>query len=106
MGAKYDIVVTSGIMFLLIAMNLAMSLYDKPKFKYIKLIFLGLTTGLIVLSKPNLIVYYPLIALLALNSMKDLKIKIFRTDLMGEITIFINNKLDNSKLKIKKEIEV
>ena len=74
-GAKYDIVVTSGIMFLLIAMNLAMSLYDKPKFKYIKLIFLGLTTGLIVLSKPNLIVYYPLIALLALNSMKDLKIK-------------------------------
>lgn len=41
-----------------------------------------------------------------INRLKDLKIKIFRTDLMGEITIFINNKLDNSKLKIKKEIEV
>ena len=41
-----------------------------------------------------------------INRLKDVKIKIFRTDLMGEITIFINNKLDNSKLKIKKEIEV
>lgn len=74
-GAKYDIVVTSGIMFILISMNLAMSLYDKPKWKYVKLIFLGLTTGLIVLSKPNLIVYYPLILLLVLNSMNELKVK-------------------------------
>ncbi len=74
-GAKYDIVVTSGIMFILMAMNLAMSLYDKPKRKYLKLIFLGLTTGFIVLSKPNLIVYYPLIALLVLNSMKELNLK-------------------------------
>ena len=74
-GAKYDIVVTSGIMFLLIAMNLAISIYDKPKWKYLKLIFLGLSTGLIVLSKPNLIVYYPIIILLILNSMKEVKTK-------------------------------
>lgn len=74
-GAKYDIVVTSGIMFLLIAMNLAVSLYEKPKLKYVKLILLGITTGLVVLSKPNLIVYYPLILLLILNSMKELNLK-------------------------------
>ena len=74
-GAKYDIVVTSGIMFLLIAMNLAVSLYDKPKWIYLKLIFIGISTGLIVLSKPNLIVYYPLIFILILISMKNLKAK-------------------------------
>ena len=74
-GAKYDIVVTSGIMFLLIAMNLAISLYDKQKWMKLRLILLGLSTGLIVLSKPNLIVYYPLILFLVLNSMKGMKIK-------------------------------
>lgn len=75
-GAKYDIVVTSGIMFILISMNLAISLYDKEKFKkYIRLVLLGLTTGLIVLSKPNFIIYYPLIVLLTLNSMKNLNVK-------------------------------
>ena len=74
-GAKYDIVVTSGIMFLLISMNLALSLYDKQKWTLLKLIFLGITTGLIVLSKPNLIVYYPLILLLILISMKEIKAK-------------------------------
>ena len=93
-GAKYDIVVTSGIMFLLIAMNLALSLYEKPKWKYVKLIFLGITTGLVVLSKPNLIVYYPLILLLVLNSMKDLKAKekikdtIFIAVPLGGLAIF------------------
>jgi len=74
-GAKYDIVVTSGIMFLLIAMNLAMSVYKNEKFKYLKLILLGISTALIVLSKPNLIIYYPLILFLLLTSMKELKIK-------------------------------
>lgn len=74
-GAKYDIVVTSGIMFLLIAMNLAISVYKNEKFKYLKLILLGISTALIVLSKPNLIVYYPLILFLFLTSMKNLKLK-------------------------------
>lgn len=74
-GAKYDIVVTSGIMFLLIAMNLAISIYDKHKWTKLKLILLGLSTGLIVLSKPNLIVYYPLILFLILDSMKGLNLK-------------------------------
>lgn len=74
-GAKYDIVVTSGIAFLLISLNLAISIYDNAKYKYFKLILLGITTALIVLSKPNLIVYYLLIAFLLLISMKNLSIK-------------------------------
>lgn len=74
-GAKYDIVVSSGIMFLLISLNLAMSIYENQKFKYLKLILLGITTGLIVLSKPNFIVYYLLIAYLVISSMKNLEIK-------------------------------
>lgn len=74
-GAKYDIVVSSGIMFLLISMNLAMSIYKNPKYKYLKLILLGITTSLVVLSKPNLIIYYFVILYLLLDSMKELKIK-------------------------------
>ena len=74
-GSKYDIVVTSGIMFLLLSMNLAISLYNNPKWKYMKLFLLGMSIGLIVLSKPNLIVYYPLIFVLILISMKELKLK-------------------------------
>ena len=74
-GAKYDIVVTSGIMFILIAMNLSMSLYENYKLKYLKMILLGLSIGFIVLSKPNLIVYYLLIGWLLFNSMKELNTK-------------------------------
>lgn len=39
-GLKYDIVVSSGIFFLLLSVNLAMSIYNNKKYKYIKLIFL------------------------------------------------------------------
>jgi hypothetical protein len=60
-GAKYDIVVSSGIAFLLISLNLVISIYENRKYKIPKLILLGITTSLIVLSKPNLIVYYFLI---------------------------------------------
>lgn len=74
-GAKYDIVLTSGIAFLLISLNLTISIYDNIKYKYIKLILLGITTALIVLSKPNLIVYYLLILFLLLINMKNLSIK-------------------------------
>lgn len=74
-GAKYDIVVTSGIAFLLISLNLAISIYQNSKCKYSKLILLGISTALIVLSKPNLIVYYLLILFLCLISMRDLNIK-------------------------------
>lgn len=74
-GAKYDIVVSCGIAFLLISLNLAISLYQNSKYKYVKLILLGITTGLVVLSKPNLIVYYLLILLAVLISMKDLSVK-------------------------------
>jgi hypothetical protein len=72
-GEKYDIVISSGIAFLLISLNLAMSIYSNLKYKNIKLILLGLTTGLVVLSKPNLIVYYLLILFFTLVSMKELK---------------------------------
>lgn len=74
-GAKYDIVVSSGIMFLLISMNLAMSIYKNPKYKYLKLILLGVSLALVVLSKPNLIVYYLIVVYLLLNSMKNLSLK-------------------------------
>ena len=69
-GMKYDIVVTSGLMFLLISLNLAISIEEKNKFRVLKLLLLGLSTGLIVLSKPNLIVYYVLMLYLILNSIK------------------------------------
>lgn len=74
-GAKYDIVVSSGIMFLLISMNLAMSIYKNPKYKYLKLIFLGISLALVVLSKPNLIIYYFIVLYLLLESMKELSLK-------------------------------
>ena len=74
-GAKYDIVVSSGIMFLLISLNLAISIYQNKKLKFIKLFFLGISAGLIVLSKPNLIIYYPLIIFFVFSSMKNLENK-------------------------------
>lgn len=74
-GAKYDIVVSCGIMFLLISMNLAMSIYKNPKYKNFKLVFLGICLALIVFSKPNLIIYYFVVLYLLLESMKKLNIK-------------------------------
>lgn len=74
-GAKYDIVVTSGIMFMLISINLAISIYENKKYKYIKLILLGITTALIVLSKPNLIVYYSIIVLFLLLDTKEISLR-------------------------------
>lgn len=74
-GAKYDIVISSGLMFLLISLNLAISIYEKLKLKYLKLILLGFTTGLVVLSKPNLIIYYPLIIFFVFSSMKGMESK-------------------------------
>lgn len=74
-GMKYDIVIASGIGFLLIALNLSLSIYKNPKFKILKLILLGITTALVVLSKPNLIVYYLLILFFVLCTMKDKTIK-------------------------------
>lgn len=74
-GMKYDIVIASGIAFLLIALNLSLSIYKNPKFKILKLILLGITTALVVLSKPNLIIYYLLILFFVLCAMKDKMIK-------------------------------
>ncbi len=71
-GAKYQIAEASGIFFLLIAMNLAISFNKNKKLKWVKLVMLGLSTGLIVLSKPTFIVYYPIILFLFLSSMKNI----------------------------------
>lgn len=60
-GAKYDIVVSCGIASILLSLNIILSLINSSKYKYIKLILLGITSALIVLSKPNLIIYYILI---------------------------------------------
>ncbi len=70
-GLKYDIVVASGIAFLLLSLNLAISIYENPKFKIPKLILLGLTTGLMVLSKPTFIAYYLIVLFLLILTMKD-----------------------------------
>lgn len=74
-GQKYDIVTTSGIAFILISLNLALSIYNNKKHKKIKLILLGISTALIVLSKPNYIIYYLLILFFLLQSSKHLNIK-------------------------------
>lgn len=93
-GAKYDVVVSSGIMFLLLSLNLAISIYKNKRFKILKLILLGITTGLIVLSKPNLIVYYFIILFFVLCSMRNLSLKeklidaIFTAVPLGALAIF------------------
>lgn len=93
-GAKYDTVVTSGIVFLLISLNLAISIYENNKFKNIKLVLLGITTALIVLSKPNLIIYYLLIAFFYLiglskqNKKEIIKNLLFTTIPLGLLAIF------------------
>jgi len=93
-GAKYDIVVTSGIMFMLISINLAISIYENKKYKYLKLVSLGITTALIVLSKPNLIVYYSIIVLFLLLNTKEISLKekikdgIFMAIPLGMLAIF------------------
>lgn len=74
-GQKYDIVISSACAFLLLSLNLALSIYENNKFKYLKLILLGITTALIVLSKPNFIVYYLLILFLIILSMKEKTLK-------------------------------
>ena len=74
-GMKYDIVITSGLAFLLISLNLSLSIYNNTKFKFLKLVLLGITTALIVLSKPNLIVYYFLILFFVFCSMKEKTMK-------------------------------
>lgn len=93
-GAKYDTVVTSGIAFLLISLNLAISIYENNKFKNIKLVLLGITTALIVLSKPNLIIYYLLIAFFYLiglskqNKKEIMKNLLLTTIPLGLLAIF------------------
>jgi len=74
-GMKYDIAVSSGIAFLLLALNLAISVQEKTKLRWLKLILLGLSTGLVVLSKPTFIIYYALIIFFFWNSTKELATK-------------------------------
>lgn len=74
-GEKYDIVTSSAVAFTLISINLAISAYSSTKHKILKLIILGITTGLIVLSKPNYIVYYILIFVIILKGIKKLSWK-------------------------------
>ena len=70
-GLKYDIVVASGIAFLLLSLNLAISIYENKKLKIPKLIFLGITTALMVLSKPTFIAYYLIVLFLLILTMKE-----------------------------------
>lgn len=70
-GEKYDIVCASGIMFFLLAMFLLIDLNEKSKYRRLKLVFVGLATGLIVLSKPSYILYYFIIGYLLVNYLKN-----------------------------------
>ena len=74
-GLKYDIVVSSGIAFLLISLNLAISIYENKKLKIPKLILLGITTALMVLSKPTFIAYYLIIGFLLIITAKGKTVK-------------------------------
>ena len=74
-GAKYDIVITSGLMFLLISLNLAIRLYDNYRFNSIKLVFIGISLALCVLSKPTFIFYYILVLFIVLDKFKNLNLK-------------------------------
>ncbi len=74
-GLKYDIVIASGIAFLLIALNLAISIKENTKARTLKLVLLGISTGLVVLSKPNLICYYLFIIYFFWNSIQGFEKK-------------------------------
>lgn len=74
-GLKYDIAITSGIAFMLLACNLAISIQKNTKIRPLKLVLLGLFTGLIVLSKPSFICYYLLIAFFFWNSVREFEKK-------------------------------
>lgn len=71
-GLKYDIAVTSGIAFILLALNLAISIQKETKARALKLVLLGISTGLVVLSKPSFICYYLLILFFFWNSIQNL----------------------------------
>jgi len=72
-GRKYDIVISSGIVFLLLSLNLALSIRESKKSLPLKLVLLGITSALVVLSKPNFIVYYPLILFFLWESFREQK---------------------------------
>lgn len=71
-GAKYDIVITCGIMFMLLAMDLAIRIGFSEKYRKLKFIGLGISMGLMVLSKPTFIFYYPLIGYLVWINLRNL----------------------------------
>ena len=48
-----------------------MSIYNNKKLKIPRLILLGITTALMVLSKPTFIAYYLIIAFLLILTMKE-----------------------------------
>lgn len=63
-GQKYDICVTCALNFVLLAVILLLWLLESNHCARIKLFLGGGATGLIVLSKPNFIVYYIIIGML------------------------------------------
>ncbi len=70
-GERYNITVAAGIVFILLSVILILNLRTKEEKPYPRLFFLGLSAGLIVLSKPNFIVYYIILAILVLPLLKD-----------------------------------
>lgn len=61
-------------MFLLISLNIAIRLYDNFKFNNIKLVLLGISLALCVLSKPTFIIYYILVLYFIIDKMSGLEL--------------------------------
>ena len=72
-GEKYDISVTCALDFVLLSVITLLCLLENNHFTRLKLFLGGSTTGLIVLSKPNFIVYYIAIAILLYMFFKNNK---------------------------------
>ncbi len=73
-GEKYDIVCASGITFFLLAIFLLLDLNEESRYRKLKLFFAGLSTGLIVLSKPSYILYYLILSYLIIMYLKNIKL--------------------------------
>lgn len=69
-GEKYDVALASALVFVLLSIIMLYGLQN-TRFEKQKLFIGGVSTGLIVLSKPNFIVYYIIIFYMLINYLKN-----------------------------------
>ena len=78
----YEIEVLCGIIFLLLSLILIFSIYNNKKHVYLKIIFISISMGLLVLSKPSYIFYYILICYFLIELRKILDKKTIKRSLI------------------------